>query len=246
MIIPKKSKLRRQSIPKYPILDGHVRNKKKLIPPILGFPETTFISTIDLIFPEIAWIGLLLEWHGLRDGTEVASEILKKLWSAQTQVNWYRFSEIAANGDKLTKILNESERAGIAIAFAAFRLNYDWPGLEWANSHDDVDDAKRRVESTVRRYADRFDQPYLTIVSTIIYAMAISDKMKFGPGTLPDIEAIVTDWGSERAERAAGAVRACSMVFFPHDGSQASEDWCKHFWRKNYQSSSCEWNEQTT
>ncbi|MCL6699582.1 hypothetical protein LZ496_12410 [Sphingomonas sp. NSE70-1] len=241
--MPKKEKKGRRPIPNYPILEGHVRDKKKLIPPILGIPQTTFISTIDLIFPEIVWVGILLEWYGLREGIEVISKILKKLWNAQTNVNWYRFSEIAANGDKLTIILNEEELANISVAFAAFRLTYDWPGLEWATSHDEAEEAKRRVELTVRKYANRFDQPYLTVVSTIIYAMAIADKMKFATGTVPDIEAIVIDWGSDRAEMAACSVRACSMAFFPHDGSEESEDWCKHFWRKNYQTSSCEWNE---
>jgi hypothetical protein len=100
--------------------------------------------------------------------------------------------------------------------------------------------AQQRIETAIRKYADRFEQPYLTILGTIIYSMGISGKMKFAPGTVPDIEAIVTDWGSDRAEMAACSLRACSMAFFPHDGSDASEEWCKHFWRRNYQMSSCE------
>jgi len=98
------------------------------------------------------------------------------------------------------------------------------------------------MAATIRKYWDRFEQPYLTIFATIIYSMAISDKMQFATGTLPDIEAIVSDWGSDSAEMAACSVRACSMALFPHDGSEGVEPWCKHFWRRNYQMSSCEWN----
>lgn len=243
--MPKREMNRRGSAPNHPILDGHVRNKKKLIPPMLGFSQTTFISTIDTIFPEIVWIGLLLDWHGLRDGTELVSRILRQLWTAQKDTNWYRLSEIAAHGDDLTRILDEEEIAEAELAFATIRLVYDWPGLDWARSHEDRPEAERRTETTIRKYADRFDQPYLLMAATIIYSMAISDKMKFAPGTVPNIEAIASNWGSDEAEMAACSVRACSMAFFPHDSSELSEEWCKHFWRRNYQMSSCELNDHT-
>jgi hypothetical protein len=221
-------------------LKGHVRDKKKLIPPIVALPQTTFISSIDLIFPEIVWVGLLLDWYGVRDGVEIVSAALKKLWTANNEINWYRFSELAAHGHELTSILDDDGRAEIDVAFATLRLTYEWPGLEWAETHEETNGAERRMASAIRKYADRFEQPYLTIVSTIIYSMAISGKMKFAKGTVPDIEAIVDDWGSDRAEMAACSVRACSMAFFPHDGTEDSEEWCRHFWRRNYQMSSCE------
>jgi hypothetical protein len=233
----------RRSIPSRPILDGHVRNKKKLVPPILTYPQTTFVSSIDLIFPEILWVGLLLDWHGLREGIEVVSSALKKLWTGHTEVNWYRFTEIVGHSDKLRGLLEEDGLDDLAVPFAAFRMTYHWPGLDWASSHEDASEAERRVSSAIRKYADRFEQPYLTVLATIIYSMGISDKIKFAPGTLPDIEAIVSDWGSDRAEMAASSLRACSMAFFPNDGSEESEDWCKHFWRRNYQMNSCERNE---
>ena len=127
-----KKRRKRGKIPSYPILHGHVRDKKKLIPPILGLSETTFVSTIDTIFPEVVWIGVLLDWHGLRDGIEIVSTTLQKLWKAQENVNWYRFSEIAAHDDELVDILNEDEMAEIKVAFAAFRETYRWSGLDWA------------------------------------------------------------------------------------------------------------------
>lgn len=234
---------RKRSVPTYPLLHGHVRNKKKLIPPILGFSQTTFISSIDLIFPEIVWIGILLDWHGLREGIDIVSQTLRKLWSAKEDINWYRFSEIAEQEPELTQSLGQDGLAEIQIAFATLRLSYLWPGLEWAESHEDTSEAKRRMSAVIRKYWNRFEQPYLTIIATIIYSMGISGRAKFAAGTVPDIEAIVSDWGSERAEAAASSVRAFSMAFFPHDASADSEAWCKHFWRSNYQMSSCELND---
>ena len=229
---------RGRSSPHTPILEGHTRNKKRLVPPILGLTETSFISTIDMIFPEIIWIGLLLESYGLRDGIDVVSNRLQKLWAMDETVNWYRFSEFAAKSAQLAA--SEDDKLGdVESAFADLRLTYNWTGLGWATSSEEPT-AQARVISAIRKYWDRFEQPYLTIVSTVIYSMAISGKMKFASGTLPDIEAIANDWGSDRAEMAASSVRACSMAFFPHDGSELSTEWCKHFWRRNYQLSSCE------
>ena len=238
-----RGKKRRRSVPSYPILDGHIRKKKKLIPPILSFSETTFISSIDLIFPEIVWVGILLDWHGLRDGIDIVSKALQKLWGIREKTNWYRFTEIAAHAADLPQALEEDDLSDIEIAFATLRMAYDWPGLDWANSHEDASEAQKRINTTVRKYWNRFEQPYLTILSTLIYSMAISGRMKFAKGTVPDIEAIVSDWGSDRAEKAACSVRACSMAFFPHDTSENAEAWCKHFWRRNYQMSGCEYHD---
>jgi hypothetical protein len=124
-------------------LEGHVRDKKKLVPPIVNIPQTTFISSIDLIFPEIVWVGLLLDWHGLRDGIEIVSTTLKKLWNVQNGVNWYRFSEIARHDDELAHALTEDERSELEVAFAAMRIAYEWPGLDWANTHEDDSSAAK-------------------------------------------------------------------------------------------------------
>ena len=156
---PKRERRKRRSRADRPILDGHIRDKKKLIPPMLGFPQTAFVSTIDSIFPEIVWIGVLFDSYGLRDGVEIASRTLKNLWNAQKDVNWYRFSEVAAHESDVTRILNDDERAEIEVAFAAFRSTYNWPGLDWANSDEDASQAKMRMDSAIRKYADRFEQP---------------------------------------------------------------------------------------
>lgn len=222
-----------------PILEGHVRNKKKLVPPILGLTQTSFISTIDMIFPEIIWVGLVLETYGLREGIDVVSKRLQKLWLIDEKVNWYRFSEFAEHSGQIAAA-GDDALDDVKSVFADLRLTYAWAGLDWATSSEKATDAQERVSSVIRKYWDRFEQPYLTIVATIIYSMALSGKMKFAPGTLPEIEAIVSDWGSDRSKMAAASVRACSMAFFPHDGSEKSADWCRHFWRKNYQMSSCE------
>ena len=240
---PRGRENQRYSTPGYPILDGHIRKKKKLVPPILAFPQTTFVSSIDLIFPEIIWIGLLLDLHGLRDGIEIVSDALKDLWNTHLQVNWYRFSEIAAHPDDVCSVLGVDRLYILKPAFAALKITYDWPGLDWANSSDDSSDAEHSVGTAVRKYCDRFEQPYLTILATIIYSMGISGKVKFATGTVPDIEAVASDWGSDRARSAASSLRAFSMAFFPNDGSEASEHWCKHFWRRNYEMSSCELND---
>ncbi len=230
----------RRRLPSYPILKDHVRNKKRLVPPILSIGNTQSVSTLDSIFPEIFWVGILLDWHGTRDGIEVVSLALKSLWETDEKINWYRISQICANPDKLARSLNADQRHNVEIAFSTLRAVYGCNGLDWAEPCEDYSESVRRVIRTVEKYSDRFEQPYLIIVSTIIYSMAISGKMKFAPGTVPNIEAIVEEWGSEDAEMAASSVRACSMAFFPHDQSSQSEDWCQSFWRTNYKLSGCQ------
>ena len=90
-----------RKLPPYPLLDGHVRNKKKLVPPMLNLPETHFVSSIDLIFPEIVWVGILIDYHGLSGAIEVVSRFLQKLWADEQKTNWYRFSEICSHPDVL-------------------------------------------------------------------------------------------------------------------------------------------------
>jgi hypothetical protein len=148
------------------------------------------------------------------------------------------FTEISARPEQVAKALNTQAR-NIELGLAPLRDVYGWPGLDWCEPPS-KEASKGRVINGIRKYADRFEQPYLTILSTLIYSMAIADRMKFATGTLPDIEAIVSDWGTDAAEMAACSVRACSMAFFAMDGTEASEDWCRLFWRTNYQLTECE------
>lgn len=228
----------RSGIPSRSLLEGHVRDKKRLVPPLLKIPQTSFVSTIDSIFPEVMWIGMLLDWHGVGRGIEVVSGILDKLWNADMKTDWYRFSELSSRA--IDKILTNDEIIDLVEPFSALKTVYDLSGLDWAASNLEISTLKEQVISSISKYVDRFDQPYLTIISTVIYSMGISGKMHFGPGTAPDIEAIVSDWGSEKSKMAASSVRACSMTFSMEGVSKESEDWCKHFWRKNYQMSGCQ------
>lgn len=237
-VTEEETEFRRRRLPSQSILEGHNRERKKLIPPVLGIGNTQLISTIDTIIPEVVWVGLILDWHGVRNGIEVVSNFLKALWEIDNTKNRYRFSELCSN-QILVEKLPEAMKLDVEIAFYTFRKVYECIGLDWAKGYECEEESSRRIIRTVSKYTNRFEQPYLIVVSTIIYSMALAEKMRFAPGTLPNIEAIVSNWGSDEAELASCSVRACSMTFFPHDGSEASEDWCKTFWRKNYQMSEC-------
>ncbi|MEB3414627.1 hypothetical protein VCJ71_00965 [Alteriqipengyuania sp. WL0013] len=230
---------RDRSLPKYKILDGHKRTKKKLIPPIVGIPQTNFVSTIDTIVPEIIWIGILLDHYGTRDGINIAAKFMQSLWEIDKKINWYRFSEICNNSSMVAEAIDDEVLREVELPFYIFSQVYPWPDVKWASGVETLEEAQVRVEQTVQNYSNRFEQPYLTILSVVIYAMGLSDKMKFAHETLPNIEAIVNDWGTDEAEMASCSIRAMSLAFFPMDMTDQSLDWCKCFWRTNYQISGC-------
>ncbi|NNE59124.1 MAG: hypothetical protein HKN36_13535 [Hellea sp.] len=222
------------------MLDGHQRQKQKLIPPLMRMPQFEFVSTLEEVFPEIVWIGLNLERHGLRNGIEIVSSFMEELWKRDHDRNdWYRFSTISANEKTLESVERDVLKT-VSESFHCLALVYDWSGLSWAETDIAKEDAAAKVEAAVRKYADRFEQPYLLALSTVIYGMARADKVKFAPGTLPNFEAIATNWGSDESKMAAAQARAMSMAFFPSDTSAGAVNWSKTFWRTNYLISKCE------
>ena len=53
------------------ILSDHKRIKKKLVPPILQIGKFHEVKWVDYILPELLWLGLLNEFHGLKLGAEL-------------------------------------------------------------------------------------------------------------------------------------------------------------------------------
>ncbi|QDH34577.1 hypothetical protein [Porphyrobacter sp. YT40] len=230
----------RTRLPSASILGKHSRDKKKLIPPIMGLQGIQMVSTIDSIVPEIIWVGVLLERYGLRSGIELASDILSCLWNHDRKQEWCRFSVILQNSATLHAVIDYEIMQKLALVFAPFKSVYSLDNIDWVNSEAEHSDYIKEIENAVGKYSDRYEQPYLIMLSTVVYSMGISGKVQFGPGTLPDIEAIVTNWGSPESQLAAAEVRAFSMAFFPQDRAEASEEWCRKFWQVNYKISGCD------
>ena len=229
----------RTGLPDYPILDDHKRDRKKLIPPMMSLTGMQSVSTLDTILPEIIWVGLVIDRYGLRRGINLVTESLKNLWSYDEITNWYRFSEICKNPEGFLRGAGEKNIVQMGEVFSSFKEVYDWEDLGWSSSSLSGLEHRDRIVRTVSKCADRFGQPYLTILATVIHAMGVSGKMQFPQGALPNIEAIVSDWGTDEAEMAACSLRACSLAFFPHDQREQSDEWCRHFWRVNYSISGC-------
>lgn len=230
-------------VPAYPLLDGHKRKKQKLVPPLSSFAEVQFVSTLDSILPEVLWIGAVIETYGLRDAVAIVSTFLKSLWTQfeKEPPEFFRYSVLA--DPKLANVVTSAEGFGaLEPIFAKFSLFY---GAEWSPPVDtpvEAIEAQSSIEAWVKACWNRFEQPFLLVGGTIIYSLAISDRMKFAPGIAPDLEALAQDFESSAAKKSAGFIRASLMAFFPQSSNERAALWSKRFGDRNYDSTDCKIN----
>jgi hypothetical protein len=64
------------------VLQDHKRVGKRFIPPFLQLPNLKDLSYVSLIFPHLAWMGLLNDRLGYKQGVNLSVELAKAAHSA--------------------------------------------------------------------------------------------------------------------------------------------------------------------
>ena len=231
-------------IPAYPLLDGHVRKKKKLISPLkAALPEMRMVSTVDTILPELIWIGGVFEVHGVSQGIEIVSDFLKCLWdSAEAPPpEFYRQSVLADRGYS-DRLLGSDHFKSIEIVFATLAAYY---GDDFSPKCSIVVDEKSSavfIERLVKKYWNRYEQPFLIVAATVVYSLGVAGRLHLASGVAPNLESIANDFGSPEEKMASAFVRSSLLALFPSSEDERAAGWCRAFWESNYRGTDCQIN----
>jgi hypothetical protein len=231
-----------------PVLANHQRHKKKLVPPLLTFQQTSFVSTIDQIFPELFWMCLVFQDVGPHRATRSIIPALKSLYGADDKPHWYRTSALLHRSnfaeETLQKTSDEGTYTTVINALALLRRVYrPEEDQDPAPDSTPVEDAEQITEA-VRNYWDKNLPAYCSVLATCIVGLGVAGKMKFPPHMLEGVNDILDNPGSDSAEATCSMLRAASMAMFPVEEDEIAVRWWRRFWNTNYRLSSCEFRDE--
>ena len=239
------------------VLSDHRKKGKKFIPPFVhllgGLKE---VKWLDCILPELLWLGLLNDYHGLAKGAEIAlvlaktaAEVVnspKKILFASTSI----YSTLPEEQKyeilqslKKTNLFNPLKEALVpfGVFYPECPLNFifedERPTLK--NPQEEM----RRFKEVLSTLFDRWESPGTFIQANAVYIAFVTDVLKVFEGlalaNFPEIEKFPH---TEESCRVASSCRATVNTFFGVPFYDSSSSWPGYFWNRGLELEKCEVN----
>jgi hypothetical protein len=229
---------------KEPILEGHTRNRKKLLNPFSSLPYIQTSFTAD-IFPELLWLALVLDRFGYRAGIEIATPFQVALYKISKKRPWYRPSEIAKLSLKQWERMAEPTspfKEAILEALTPIAFAYPELGIKFMKSaKQNSDEHIIRLKNSVKRFSNRFETPGAALIGAFVFLQAFVGRIQVPPDVIQGINSIVSNPGSDEAEMASSMVRATMLAMWSAD-NEDKKQWPKVFWYANLKVSGCDYD----
>jgi len=227
------------------VLSDHKRVGKTLVP----LPATfgwTHVNFVQRIFPEIIWIGFLLERCGARRGIELAANLVEIAYkeatkkpqpefaflSAQRELSdedWVRIRKGLANVENLTDL-----RKGLESFVRCYPKDNPLRKL-WADegpgdfTADDVAFARKLTRPRLNRWS--FEGTIMQ--SVVLYAEALTGRLSYTANVKPpNLEALYHDFESEEGRRASAHSRTHTTTTFAFYAERLGSSWAEYFWKR--------------
>jgi hypothetical protein len=225
-----------------PILEGPKRKGKKVLGPFSDLPLTQIGFTAD-IFPELLWLGMVLDRFGYREGLKIAMHFQAALYKVSAERPWYRLSEIAKIERSVWfEIPEVGQPFKTSIEEALGPIAYTYPELDIAFVEAQQQTREENVillMSCVKRFSNRFETAGCLLIGAYIFLQVYVERAQVPRQLIDGINAIFSKPDSAEAEIASSSVRAYLMASWLIDPADKGE-WPKVFWRANHRLSPCE------
>ncbi|MBU1121251.1 MAG: hypothetical protein KKF54_00940 [Candidatus Omnitrophica bacterium] len=234
------------------ILGDHKKVGSKFIPPMAQL-EISDISTINQIFPEIIWMGLLNDSYGYREGIHLSSEIAKlahAIHDSDKHVNFALSSSYEYLSDEKKKTLvEELERNNYLVKLqkSLYPLIKYYEGFPMTFLGDGgIAESKdfqiQKLKKTVERHFNRYETPGVIILANVVYIRAITGGLHIVQGLEPpNLESLVSDPESDEAKKTAAQVRSMAMMeAMSGDKEKSGSAWSQSFWNQGLKIDKCE------
>ncbi len=223
------------------ILKGHKKVGSKFIPPMMQLPNWSEISYVNLMLPEIIWMGLINDEFGYRAGINLSANLANRAFELKETDKHINFA-LVSNFNLLSteaknefiKSIEESSDIGryrrsllpLIVLYEDFPLSFIGTGEE----EYDRDQLIERMKACIDKHIDKYETPAMIIQANLMYIRGTNGGLHVAPHIeVPDLNILIDDPESEAAKRAGGFVRTSAMQEFMPMGEDRYGDWSKTF-----------------
>ncbi|GMV00284.1 MAG: hypothetical protein AMXMBFR51_30160 [Ignavibacteriota bacterium] len=225
------------------ILDGHKKEGNKFIPPAKHLLNLSEISWTNDLLPELIWLGVLVQKLGLKKGIEYSSFMIATATEFSKSEKHFDFAFISSfrflTSDEtsalITKLKENKYYDELVDTLQNFINLYpeNNPISFFVNSNISFDKSVA-IKEFKEILTDCFNRhsKLATIIQTIVpYSKMRAGKLYYTANVEPpDYNAIVEDFESDNAKKAAGSARAFVNSNYGHIEDTITKEWAKYFW----------------
>ena len=236
------------------ILEGYKKIGSKFIPPMMQLPNWSEISYINLMLPEIIWMGLINDEFGCLDGISLSTNLANRAFELKKSHKHINFALVSnfsllSNEKKieLIKGLEESSEIGrYRRALLPLIVLYEDFPLSFIGTDEEEYEREQLIEkmkACIDRHADKYETPAMIVQANVIYIRGTNGGLRVASHLeAPDLNVLIKDPKSEAARRAGGFVRNGAMQEFMPMGEDRYGDWSKTFWNQGYKIDKCDFS----
>ena len=239
-------------VAKKKVLADHKKVGKKFIPPFVAeVGPLSEIRWVNDLVPELVWLALLSDRHGLKTGTDLARrlalaainarEAKPKKWFALTSA----YAELDASEQKAVVAKLEEDGAAQQIREALSPLLTFYPECPLSFLFADLprsgNDSLEKFKDVLVSIFDKRDTLGTFGQATAVYIAFVSDMLKVFEGlALANFPAIEEFPNTEESQRVASSVRlAVLLMFNRHFKADQSAAWISYFWKRGLELDDC-------
>jgi hypothetical protein len=240
------------------VLQDHKRRGKTFIPPfqhMLG--PLSEISWVKTILPELLWIALIQDYHGLREGVALITRFTRIARKCSSSEKKNIFATASALGE-LTKDEKSCLQSELAASGELFEIQkallplitlYAECPLRFMysvkpNSSGDEKQDIERLKNLVGGMYDKISRDTMMVQATAIWLAFDSGVLKVFEGLalakFPEIEKYPH---TELSEKVAASIRSSIFMFFTEPHYPKSSNWPKYFWNRGLEVDKCYFEE---
>lgn len=228
------------------VLRDHKKLGSRFVPPFLQhIPRLRDPEWVDRLVPELLWIALIIDAHGLATGPEVVLSTTRALRRIRPEVLGIRASEFSglspSERSQLAKELGEDGRfSHFQSALSPLLVLYPTCPMRDACSPIEIEqpNCKRAIKSVLAPLINRWSREATLVQATILYVAAVCDvvKMMNIPGF--DLRAIA-DFPKTGASKIAAAVARTTTTTVLARADSKSSVWATEFWNRGFEIDPC-------
>jgi hypothetical protein len=235
------------------VLGDHRRVGKRFVPPFVAMlGQLQYVKWIDDLLPEVLWLGMLNNDHGLRRGVQLAKELstaADRVMAPHPHIfaRTSTYSSIPSEQwPKIVELITSTALDQLRGTLRPFVVLYPecpfytlWLSDQPQPQADDVVVMRTQV-GTLRNRANR---PAMLAQANAIYLARVTGKLILNQGSfLSNFEAIADYPDAEESRMVGSAIRAASMMLGHNteEPQEAAGKWTRYFWQRGIEITACD------